>query len=92
MPTKQYQRQYKKKKKLAAVAHLGGKCVVCGERDFRCLEVDHVENDGYLEKVPRDSTYYNKVMKDDTGRYQLMCSNCNSIKRYEHREEQQRNT
>lgn len=90
--TKEYQRLYKEKKRVEALEYLGGKCVECGFQDFRALEIDHVRDDGYLEKVPRDSTYYNKVIKDNTGRYQLLCSNCNSKKRYEHRKEQQRNS
>jgi hypothetical protein len=29
-----------------------------------------------------------RVLRDDAGRYQLLCANCNKIKRYENNEAQ----
>lgn len=76
---------------------LGGRCVSCGFCDFRALQVDHVNNDGFLER-PRNfpnGPQHNfgakillemiqKDLHDKTGKYQLLCANCNQIKKYEH--------
>jgi hypothetical protein len=69
---------------------MGGKCVKCGFSDFRALQIDHVSGGGteergqmYLEK------YYNKIRKDiESGsvEYQLLCANCNWIKKYDNGE------
>jgi hypothetical protein len=76
------------------LAHLGGKCVRCGFTDPRALQIDHVRGDGWQE--PRVGTqrrkggggapYYRRVVADTTGRYQLLCANCNWIKRVENKE------
>lgn len=83
-----YLRKHKKKYKLIAYGTLGGECVICGEDDIRALQIDHVNDDGFEETGPRDATYYKKVAKDKTGKYQILCANDNAIKRYEHRREQ----
>ncbi len=74
--------------KAAVFAALGNKCVDCGFSDIRALQVDHVNSDGYLERVKTGSgSYYKRVVKDATsGRYQILCANCNWIKRHTHNE------
>ena len=55
-----------------------------GCTDRRCLQVDHVFGGGGKEhkklKCPRE--IYRKVLKDEEGNYQLLCANCNWIKRF----------
>lgn len=51
-----------------------------GCTDRRCLQIDHVRGDGSKERKGAES-YYLKVLNDETGRYQLLCANCNWIKR-----------
>lgn len=82
-----YQKKYKRKYKLIAYGMLGGECVRCGFDDIRALQIDHVNDDGHEEKVPRDAQYYKKVATNKGNRYQILCSNCNQIKRCEHRDE-----
>ena len=58
-----------------------------GCKDARCLQIDHVNGNGKLERkelgyIP----FLNKVLKDTTGAYQLLCSNCNWIKRHDNGE------
>jgi len=70
---------------------LGGKCVKCGKDDWRCLQIDHVHGGGRKEIILlyRGISYYNKVIKEvksGSKDYQLLCANCNWIKRYEERE------
>ena len=59
-----------------------------GCTDESCLQIDHVFNDGYKErKTVARTTLYNKVLADIEGRYQILCANCNWIKKdmYERR-------
>ncbi len=68
---------------------LGGKC---GRRSYvgDALQIDHVYDDGAVEfsKHHRGYEFYSHVLKEITegsDRYQLLCANCNRIKRYENR-------
>jgi len=67
---------------------LGNKCVRCGFDDWRALQVDHVKNNGHEErKKLRPRELYEKILelpKDELEEnYQLLCANCNWIKKYE---------
>jgi hypothetical protein len=68
---------------------LGGRCVRCGFEDVRALQVDHRYGDGADER--RDysgAAYYRHILRSlHTGRYQLLCANCNAIKRVENFED-----
>lgn len=84
------------------IAYLGGRCVspYCkwinldgtpGCTDSRCLQIDHVNGDGAKRRKSGEekngSTLYRKVMKTTPGvEYQLLCANCNWIKRRENNE------
>jgi hypothetical protein len=70
---------------------LGGKCVKCGFSDIRALQIDHVNGGGVKHYKGRSSSIrYNKdildEIKEGSGKYQLLCANCNWIKRYENGE------
>ncbi len=67
---------------------LGSVCIKCGYDDHRALQVDHVHGGGTHElKRYSGSSYLYKVRKEITsGRYQLLCANCNWIKRNELKE------
>lgn len=66
---------------------LGGKCVKCGyDKDHRALNLDHVRGDGHKERDRRNSTYYRRAFEDKTGKYQLLCCNCNILKAYKNDE------
>ena len=80
-------RAYQRKRRIALIERLGGKCVRCGFVDIRALQIDHVNGDGYLERG--ETTNYlkvNKSLDDNEGRYQLLCANCNWIKRVDNNE------
>lgn len=66
---------------------LGSKCVICGFSDPRALEIDHINNNGNEErKIFSTYGYYKHILdqiKVGSKDYQLLCSNCNAIKRYE---------
>jgi hypothetical protein len=94
-------RQYREKRE-EVVVYLGGRCAssTClwinqdgtrGCTDRRCLQIDHVKGDG-AKKRKSDSSengtvFYRKVLTTTPGEeYQLLCANCNWIKRHENRE------
>lgn len=59
----------------------GGKCSCCGESQKQFLQLDHIKNDGYMDrKIHRTSTKLFAHLKKKgwpTDRYQLLCANCN---------------
>jgi len=65
----------------AALEKLGGKCSRCGFTDSRALQIDHV-NGGGKKEILRGWRWIKKIVTDPTG-YQLLCANCNWIKRHE---------
>ncbi len=69
--------------KIEMVAAYGGKCLFCGETDFRFMTIDHVFNDGNQEKR-RGARFYRtlKLLGFPKDRYQLLCLNCNCAKQY----------
>jgi len=80
-----YYRKLNRQKRVEVLEKLGGKCVECGFSDHRALHVDHVNNDGYEDRKKLKSVYqrYMAVMNDTENKYQLLCANCNFIKKYE---------
>lgn len=66
---------------------LGSKCVYCGFSDLRAIEIDHVNGGGHKERKKfHIYGYYKHILeqvKAGSKDYQLLCSNCNDIKRYE---------
>lgn len=69
----------------AVLAAFGSKCARCGYADVRALQIDHIAGDGYQEKSGTGQ-YYRRLLRDfeqTLRRYQLLCANCNWIKREE---------
>lgn len=78
-----YQRQWR----VLAVLKLGAQCEYCGFNDMRALQIDHVNGDGHKERAVRKSICRNIALDlTDITRYQLLCANCNWIKRIENNE------
>src|SRR6266446_5698640 len=42
-----YIREYHRRIRREVIEHLGGKCVHCGFSDYRALQVDHINGDGW---------------------------------------------
>jgi hypothetical protein len=65
---------------------LGGKCVICGFNNFKALQISQInENITYKGKYNEKQKFYKYVIQSvDNGNceFQLICANCNSIKRY----------
>ncbi len=83
----------KVKWKAAAFLLLGDKCYKCGYDDARALQVDHVNGDGAKERKEKTRARTSYLFYKDIAlgletmkKYQLLCCNCNWIKRYENNE------
>jgi len=78
------------KDKIEIYRLLGNKCKGCGVDDFRVLQIDHIEGGGRNEKKKLTSVRYQSFVLlsilNKEKRYQLLCANCNWIKRYENDE------
>ena len=83
-------RNYLRRKRVAAIELLGKICVKCGITDIRVLQIDHINGGGTKElKKGSGATYLNKVIisvLNKENKYQLLCANCNWIKRHENKE------
>lgn len=68
------------------LAALGGKCCKCGFCDPRALQVDHIMGGGsqHIAKVSWSKRYLDIL--ENPYNYQLLCANCNWIKRHENKE------
>lgn len=75
----------KREKRWQIIALLGGSCVRCGFDDARALQVDHVNGNGAEERRAIGSGTHRllREVKENAERYQLLCANCNWIKRHE---------
>jgi hypothetical protein len=77
------------------LSKLGSVCQKCGFNDPRALQIDHVNGGGqeHRDRVGRGNrNYYRSILRDpelDT-KFQILCANCNWIKRYENQEVQLR--
>ena len=86
-----YKRKYQEKRQLI-LEKLGNKCVNCGFNDYRALQIDHIHGNGSKEtRKIGTSGLYRKILSmnitDIKKEYQLLCANCNWIKRHEKKEE-----
>ena len=84
---KNYNRDYKRRVRKATLDALGGCCVICGFEDDRALQIDHINGGGSkeLKTFPgHGKSYYKHVLESflkEENKYQLLCANCNWIKR-----------
>lgn len=69
---------------------LGYKCIKCGFSDIRALQFDHINSDGSIErkelKANKFLRYYINHPQEAKEKLQVLCANCNHIKRIEKNE------
>jgi predicted nucleic-acid-binding Zn-ribbon protein len=87
----EWHREHHQQMRIDLLHQLGGcVCATCGYSDWRALQIDHVNSDGAEERrkgaTMRDSVGRRKEILANKDRYQILCSNCNWIKRYEKKE------
>lgn len=83
-----YNRQYNLNRE-ACLKLLGEVCVKCGFGDERALNIDHINGGGSKEAKSFGGSYFKKIRtKIESGStdYQILCANCNQIKRRENNE------
>ena len=94
---RRWNRKAQRNKRLRIIEWLGGKCVGCGIKDMRVLQVDHINGDGaeHRRKHPNQNRVKEDIyqmLRDNRDealkRYQLLCANCNFIKFHENKEYQ----
>jgi hypothetical protein len=88
---KKYYRRYYLRKKALIFETLGNRCnsPTCHtpgrETDIRCLQIDHVNGGGNQQKFKSVYLYFNYIL-ENPSKFQLLCANCNWIKRVENEE------
>ena len=83
-------RDYNKRNRIEIVRMFGGECQRCGYKDWRALQIDHVDGGGSKERRMLShnltAVFWKKEKEKNPKKYQLLCANCNWIKRYENNE------
>jgi hypothetical protein len=96
---KKYREKYREKNRLRNAAYwkalrektmtaLGGAvCVKCGFSDYRALHIDHKNGGGHkhVKSFTSNKAYLAYVL-EHPDKFQVLCANDNSIKRYENNE------
>jgi hypothetical protein len=72
--------------RLRCIAFMGGECIRCGFSDPRALQIDHIEGGGMKEWAAIGGLGIVKRVLAGAPGYQLLCANCNWIKRHENDE------
>lgn len=88
---KNYQKIYLRNLRKSVLEALGGKCIKCGFADIRALQIDHINGGGSKERknLGTGGSFHKQVLKSfiaNENKYQLLCANCNWIKRFENNE------
>lgn len=82
-----YHTQYARERRQQAIEILGGECSSCGIADIRVLQIDHINGGGHQELLEKGSNHVTtKIFRGETDDYQILCANCNWIKRWENNE------
>ena len=69
----------------------GAKCIKCGITDIRVLQLDHINGGGKKDRKSNRSTLKILRLHRDNldslkDKYQVLCANCNWIKKHENNE------
>jgi len=87
------QRFYTQLRRARCMELLGNRCCKCGFDNVLALQFDHVSGGGTKERKKAKSNralynaMYQEILEGNVeGHYQLLCANCNWIKRTENKE------
>ena len=75
--------------RIRVMMFLGGKCERCGFNDYRALQFDHINGDGAKQRREfggRNSGAMARYIIQHPSEFQVLCANCNWIKRAEKNE------
>lgn len=70
--------------RLAVINGYGGKCACCDESQYEFLAIDHVNNDGFIQRKTIDSYSLLLLIRRNNfpKEYQVLCHNCNMAKAF----------
>jgi hypothetical protein len=83
--SKKFAKKWRKSLREEVLEAYGNRCTCCGEDTLEFLTIDHIHNDGHLErKMMRQGKFYSELKKRNfpRDRYQILCWNCNAAKAY----------
>lgn len=94
MSSSVWQRDRHRALRQRAVDAMGGRCVRCGFDDYRALQFDHIHGggirelggNGYKGSAPEPSKRMKAIIAGERPDLQLLCANCNWIKKSENNE------
>lgn len=81
-----YYQKLVEKYKVEVFQLLGGKCVRCGFSDPRGFQIDHINGGGHQQRGIMNAVKFFKYVLSHPEEFQLLCANCNQIKRIENKE------
>lgn len=81
------ERRRRQTHRIQLLTEIGGCiCKNCGFDDWRALQVDHVNGGGRQEhrtnKALKSAKRYHEHILKNPEQYQILCANCNNIKKY----------
>ena len=90
----EYEKQRRKTLRIALIYELGTYCNKCGfNADIRALQLDHINGGGLREMRERFTNtnskmwrYYLNNLNEAKQKLQVLCANCNTIKKYTNNE------
>jgi hypothetical protein len=72
---------YRRKLKIAVLNHYGDSCNECGEDNFYYLTIDHINNDGNIDRkngLSSGHNFYHWLIKNNfPPQFRTLCFNCN---------------
>ena len=89
---RKYIRNKRKIERIFLLSLLGRICVKCGyDQDDRALQLDHIDGQGWKERRKHSNyttwlNFYYKNPEIAKKKLQILCANCNAIKKIEMKE------
>jgi hypothetical protein len=71
-------------RRIFVLSHYGGKCACCGESEMPFLTLDHIHNDGKVDREKVHAGYWWRwiVKHGFPSHLQVLCWNCNMAKQH----------
>ena len=79
-------RRYRHHNKIKVFNAYGNECTCCGEKTFEFLVIDHINNDGGIQRRllnKKSTSFYQWIISNNfPDNLQILCYNCNAAKEY----------